>query len=262
MVQYCINLCNFEINKVFVQNFLNDIMKFSTQKYSSNIIEKCMDCCDEETKELITQKYCNPQIVEKLLFDMYGNYVLQKVMNLSKEPLTNKYISYIGPLMKNLSNYSFGSKLYNKLISNFPCLSNYVTNKNDQGKMKKMKNKKKTPINNINNDLNELNKNNNNDMYSNNIYNHKGGNNMNMINMMEQGNKRNNNKFQTIPMFNPGMANNFYMPFQFQNDNTNNNMMFQGMMNNNNYGMNYNNGNNNSMNNTGSKLMYNYNNKQ
>ena len=66
-----------------------------------------------------------------LLNDMYGNYVLQKVMNLSKEPLTNKYISYIGPLMKNLSNYSFGSKLYNKLISSFPCLSNYVSNKND-----------------------------------------------------------------------------------------------------------------------------------
>jgi len=265
VVQYCINLCNFEINKVFVQNFFNDIMKFSTQKYSSNIIEKCMDCCDEETKELITQKYCNPQIVEKLLFDMYGNYVLQKVMNLSKEPLTNKYISYIGPLMKNLSSYSFGPKLYNKLISSFPCLSNYVTNKNDQGKMKKIKNKKKAPINNINNELNEMNKNNNNDKYSNNMYGHKGGNNMNMMNMIEPNNNRNNNKFQTMPMFNPGMPNNFYMPFQFKNEmgnNTNNNMMFQGMMNNPNYGMNYGNGNNNSMNNTGSKLMYDYNNKQ
>ena len=95
VVQYCINLCNYEINKVFVKNFLDDIMKFSTQKYSSNIIEKCMDCCDEETKELITQKYCEPQIIEKLLFDMYGNYVLQKVMNVSKEPLTNKYISNV-----------------------------------------------------------------------------------------------------------------------------------------------------------------------
>ena len=163
VVQYCINLCNYEINKVFVNNFLKDIMKFSTQKYSSNIIEKCMDCCDEETKELITQRYCDPEIIEKLLYDMYGNYVLQKVMNLSKEPLTNKYISYIGPLLKNLTSYSFGPKLFNKLISSFPCLSKYINNKNDQGKNKKNKNKKK---NNMNQEINEMNNNNN----GNNIY--------------------------------------------------------------------------------------------
>ena len=213
VVQYCINLCNYDINKVFVKNFLNDIMKFSTQKYSSNIIEKCMDCCDEETKELITQKYCNPQIVEKLLFDMYGNYVLQKVMNLSKEPFTSKYISYIGPLMKNLASFSFGPKLYNKLIASFPLLSNYVTNnQNDAGKMKKIKNKKKTQMN---NDLNDMNKNNNNDMFSNNMHMHKGGNNMNMMGMMDKNNNMNrNNKFQNIPMINPGMGNNFYFPFQ------------------------------------------------
>ena len=259
VVQYCINLCNYEINKVFVDNFLSDIMKFSTQKYSSNIIEKCMDCCDEETKELITQKYCDPEIVEKLLYNMYGNYVLQKVMNLSKEPLTNKYISYIGPLMKNLTSYSFGPKLYNKLISSFPILANYTINRNDSGKIKRNKNKKKNPINNINNEMNDMNKNNNNDMFNNNSrFMPKGGNNMNMMGIMDQGR---NNKFQSIPMFNPGMNINFYMPFQFQNDmgnNQNNNMMFPGMMNNPNYGINYGNGNNNNLN-TGSKLMYNYN---
>ena len=32
VVQYCINLCDFEINKIFVDNFLNNILKFSTQK--------------------------------------------------------------------------------------------------------------------------------------------------------------------------------------------------------------------------------------
>ena len=153
VVQYCINLCDYEINKIFVQNFLCDIMTFSTQKYSSNIIEKCMDCCDQETKELIIQEYCKPSIIEKLLFDMYGNYVLQKVMSLSKEPLTSKYISIVGPLLEKLSSYSFGPKLFNKLLSSFPALSSYTGKKNEGGKMKKMKNKK-----------NNLNKENNNNM--------------------------------------------------------------------------------------------------
>ena len=142
VVQYCINLCDYEINKIFVDNFLSNIINFSTQKYSSNIIEKCMDCCDEATKELICQKYCNKDIVEKLLFDMYGNYVVQKVIHLSKEPLTSQYLEMIGPLMKNLNNFSFGQKLYNKLITSFPYLSMYIGIDTKSRKNKKFKNKK------------------------------------------------------------------------------------------------------------------------
>ena len=101
-----------------------------------------MDCCDEDTRELITLKYCEPNIIEKLRFDMYGNYVLQKIISLSKEPLTTKYLSIIGPLMKKLNSYSFGQNLYNKLLSSFPSLSTYSGIKNDGGKNRKYKNKK------------------------------------------------------------------------------------------------------------------------
>ena len=289
VVQYCINLCDYDINKIFVDNFLNDIMKFSTQKYSSNIIEKCMDCCDEETKEKIIQKYCEPYIIEKLLFDMYGNYVLQKVMSLSKEPITSKYIEIIGPLMKKLSSYSFGPKLYNKLLSSFPSLSAYAGNKNESGKLKRMKSKKNNNNAKINNNMNNneiegfngRNKNNINDLNNmnnnafNNMYNL--NNNMQIINMMNNP----KNKFENGQILPPGMnTNNFYLPFQFGNNlnNNSNNMIFPNMlMNNNNFGMNYNNGNNmnnfiqfqqNQMNNNdnsipnGSQRIFNFNNQQ
>jgi hypothetical protein len=291
VVQYCINLCDYEINKIFVENFLYDIMKFSTQKYSSNIIEKCMDCCDEETKELIITKYCDPFIIEKLLFDMYGNYVLQKVMSLSKEPITSKYISIIGPLLKKLNSYSFGAKLFNKLLSSFPALYSYVGNKNEGGKIKKMKNKKNNNANNMNmnnnnNDMEGYNggKNNINGLncMNNNIYNNIHNlNNIQMLNMLsQQNNMNNNNKFQNGQIFPQGINNNFYLPFQFNNmnNNSNNNLFLQNMMNNNHFGINYNNGNNmnnfmqfqqnninnNDNNNTPnvSKMMFNYNNQQ
>ena len=248
VVQYCINLCDFEINKIFVENFLNNILQFSTQKYSSNIIEKCMDCCDEETKELIIQKFSEPYIIEKLLFDMYGNYVLQKIMGLSKEPMTSKYISVIGPLMKKLNSYSFGLKLYNKLISSFPALSSYVGNKNEGGKMKKMK-KNKNNMNFINKNnldgFNEGNQNNMNSLNMNNLYSNMYNNNRNNIQMNYMINNKINNKFQNNQMIMPG--NNFYLPFQFGNNNmNNNNMYFHNMMNNtNNMGMNFNNNNTN-----------------
>jgi hypothetical protein len=251
---------------MFVENFLHDIMKFSTQKYSSNIIEKCMDCCDENTKELISQKYCESYIIEKLLFDMYGNYVLQKIISLSKEPLTSKYLAIIGPLMKQLSSYSFGQKLYNKLLSSFPNLSNYLGIKGEGGKMKKFKGKKNNiKMNNTDNNMNGLNLINNNNYHYNS--------NMQMMNLQNNINFNNNNS-----VFIPGM-NNFYIPFQLNNNvnspNSNNNFYLNNIMNNNNnYGINFSNSSNmnnfiqsfnnskaNNKMNKGSQLMVNFNNQ-
>ena len=104
------------VNKIIAKNFLFDIVKLSTQKFSSNVIEKCLDCCDEKTKEIITQKFCDPNKISQLLFDMYGNYVLQKVLFISEEPVRSQLIGIIGPLLPNLSLCKFGQQLYSKLI--------------------------------------------------------------------------------------------------------------------------------------------------
>ena len=246
VVQYCINLCDYEINKIFAENFLYNIIKFSTQKYSSNIIEKCMDSCDESTKEYICQKYCDPNIVEKLLYDNYGNYVLQKVINLSKEPLTTKYLEMIGPLMKNLSNYSFGQRLYNKLIASFPNLMNYMGLSTKLRKNKKFKNKKNKNSefegyfgNNINfsnvnnNGINNINME---EFVNNNIYVH---NNYNMNNNLN--NQNNNGQLFMLPGLN-----NYLIPFQLNNNSNNfnninpNKIPLQNLLNANNLAMNNN----------------------
>jgi hypothetical protein len=222
-------------------------MKFSTQKYSSNIIEKCMDCCDEDTKELIVEKYYNINIIENLLFDMYGNYVLQKIISLSKEPFTSKYLSIIGPLMKKLKLYSFGQKLYNKLLSSFPDLSNYIGIQNEIGKCQKFKNKKNNTnmkstkgmdgfignMNTNNIDMNGINAMNNMKRYNN------GNNNQKTKNFKNK--KINNVQFSNSQMFVPRM-NNLYIPFQLNNNmnNSNNNNIYLKNMINYNYPINFN----------------------
>ena len=144
VIQCCINVCDYEINKIIAQNFLLDIPKFSTQKFSSNVIEKCLDYCDEETKELIVQRFCEPILIQNLLFDVYGNYVIQKTMEMAREPLRTKYIQIVGALIDNLQFYPFGQKLYNKLMASFPELSKYSKGgRADIKGNKKKKNKKK-----------------------------------------------------------------------------------------------------------------------
>ena len=169
-------------------NLLYDIPKFASQKFSSNVIEKCLDCCDEETKNLIVEKFCEPKLVHTLLFDMYGNYVLQKTISISKEPYRSKFFNMVGPIMGNLKVLSFGQKLYNKLLSTFPELQNYVKGNNNNKK------KNKHIINNkIYNNIRV--NNNNNFMSMNGMNNMDDMNNLNIINNMNSINNMNNMMF-------------------------------------------------------------------
>ena len=226
VVQYVINSCDYEINKIIVSNLLYDIPKFASQKFSSNVIEKCLDCSDEETKDLIVEKFCDQKLVQTLLFDMYGNYVLQKTMILAKEPFRSKFFSMVGPIMENLKVLTFGQKLYNKLLSSFPELNIYVKGQNKGINLKK-KNKKDNQMNNNNmNNMNNINNFNNNNF----------GMNMNVNNMIfKNGNQQFFNPYQyqrNFPMVNNMMNIN---NFNVNNGNLNNQMGYMGNIDNMNY---------------------------
>ena len=126
VVQFVVSICDYDINKIIVINLLKDFQKFSSQKYSSNVIEKILDCCNDETKQMIVETLCEPKLVSSLLFDMYGNYVLQKTMSIANEPYRTKFIQMVGPYLENLKMLTFGLKLYNKLLTSFPELYAYT----------------------------------------------------------------------------------------------------------------------------------------
>lgn len=125
VIQFALMFEEKEVNKIIINNYLNEFPKYASHKFASNIFEKCLDFSEKETKKLIIERLCNPIIVQNLLFDTYGNYVLQKAMQHSKEPYRSKYINMILPLMEKLQIYPFGHKIYQKLITNFPELSQY-----------------------------------------------------------------------------------------------------------------------------------------
>ena len=225
VVQYVVNACDYEINKIIVSNLLYDIPKFASQKFSSNVIEKCLDCSDEETKDLIVEKFCDQKLVQTLLFDMYGNYVLQKTISLAKEPFKSKFFSMVGPIMENLKVLTFGQKLYNKFLSSFPELNIYVKGQNKGMNLKK-KNKKDNQMNNNNmNNMNNINNINNMNNFNNNNF----GMNMNVNNMIfKNGNQQFFNPYQyqrNFPMVNNMMNIN---NFNVNNGNLNNQMGYMG----------------------------------
>ncbi len=94
VVQFIIMMNDQIVNKNLVlEIFKNDINFLSKQRFSSNVIEKvfplfiqCFDNSNKETKDIIIRELAKPDIIASLLFDMYGNYVLQKALSLSSEP--------------------------------------------------------------------------------------------------------------------------------------------------------------------------------
>jgi hypothetical protein len=126
VLQNIISYKNFNANKLITGSFINDIVKLSKEKFSSNVIEKCMDYCDKETKDKILKKLANKDCIAILLMDMYGNYVIQKALQISTEKYFSVFIKYIGPMLNDLRELNFGQKLFTKFINNYPEFSEYV----------------------------------------------------------------------------------------------------------------------------------------
>lgn len=74
VLQYIITHGNIEINYRISLVFVTNIFYLSKQKFSSNVIEKCFDYCDEKTKFSIVKSLCETNQIPELLLDMYGNY--------------------------------------------------------------------------------------------------------------------------------------------------------------------------------------------
>jgi hypothetical protein len=173
VVQYVIMLKDMNVNKLIADEFLKmNIITISKQKFSSNVIEKCFDNCNDDTKSNIIKEISHPEIVYHLLFDNYGNYVLQKALAFAHEPYFTTLIKAINPHLEKLKHhYPFGNKLYIKLINSYPELQNsktiepqnenansYLINTNQNQNSFKRVNNKRGAYNNSNSNFNENNK--------------------------------------------------------------------------------------------------------
>lgn len=91
VIQYILTLKDKSYNRKIIKLLMNDIIFLSKQKYSSNVVEKCFDFCDEITQEELIDSVSSPEIISELIMDMYGNYVIQKALSATK-PETQLYM--------------------------------------------------------------------------------------------------------------------------------------------------------------------------
>ena len=134
-IQFALSLKNEMANKIIISQYLNNFRQNISDKISSNVYEKVLEFCDFQTKQNIIKGLCNFETVKNLLYDSYGNYVLQKTILAANEPYRSMYLNFIAPLIDGLKNMPNGYIINHKILNQFPELQSI-----GQNNLNKMKN--------------------------------------------------------------------------------------------------------------------------
>jgi len=129
VLQNIIEQKDIQLNYQMAQMLVNDVVSLSTQKVASNVIEKLLEHSNDETRVLIISKMAFSEGVNILLFDKFGNYVLQKALQVANMTIQNVMIKLIIPFMDRLKKFPSGSKLFEKLCLLYPEISNQPNRK-------------------------------------------------------------------------------------------------------------------------------------
>jgi hypothetical protein len=115
VVQYILDLAEPSFTEPLSRAFLSNIAYLSKQKFSSNVIEKCIRCAGADTKRDIIREIMVPQALDKLLRDSYANYVVQTAMDFADEETKPLLIKNIRDVLPTIRNTPHGRRVQSKV---------------------------------------------------------------------------------------------------------------------------------------------------
>jgi hypothetical protein len=83
VVQYVLDVCGDEDVYAVCESVVGKICLLAIQKFSSNVIEKCLERCSDRVKELYLQELSDADRIRELMMDPFGNYVVQRALSVA-----------------------------------------------------------------------------------------------------------------------------------------------------------------------------------
>jgi hypothetical protein len=130
IIQSIIMKENLALKYTIIETIIKNIVFFSNQKFSSNVVEKCFEV--EEMKDKVIDVIIKDNNFEQILLNEYGNYVIQKALLKSDQIKQQLLFKLFVPLVHKLQCLPFGQKLLSKLFILYPRLSIYILNLGEQ----------------------------------------------------------------------------------------------------------------------------------
>ena len=125
LIQSKNQMITFRLITILIPNF----GKLSKLKYSSTVLEKCFEYCDEQSKSYLYNVLYNKGILKSLIFDKFGNYVVQKAIDSARDEKVKFYLlRLIAPMINDVKKENFGKQMCMKLCSKYPQFQDYMKN--------------------------------------------------------------------------------------------------------------------------------------
>ncbi|KAF9978557.1 hypothetical protein BGZ65_006949, partial [Modicella reniformis] len=115
VVQYVLDLSDNRFTDALIRRFIGNVCVLSVQKFSSNVIEKCIRVAEPETRKFLIEEMINKARLDKLLRDSYANYVVQTALDFADPIQRAQLVECIRPLLPAIRNTPYGKRIQSKL---------------------------------------------------------------------------------------------------------------------------------------------------
>ena len=115
VVQYILDLNDPTFTTPLCLGFRGKICELSMQKFSSNVIEKCIRCAEMSTKAAMIEELLDVEQLERLMRDSYGNYVIQTALEFAPPELCMHLIDAMRPILPQIRQTPYGRRIQSKV---------------------------------------------------------------------------------------------------------------------------------------------------
>jgi hypothetical protein len=123
VVQYVLDQVDLTWNAKFAALFTRKMLPLSQQKFSSNVIEKCLELNDGPTQRAMISEIGRAGNIPVMLCDRYGNYVVQKALSLAEGDQHTSLLTLVRANLDLLRTSEVGKRIFAKLSKMYPALS-------------------------------------------------------------------------------------------------------------------------------------------
>ncbi|EFW22893.1 hypothetical protein D8B26_006450 [Coccidioides posadasii str. Silveira] len=117
VVQYILDLAEPRFTEPLCQTFIGKVSMLSKQKFSSNVIEKCLRTADFQSRRLLIQEMLPVNELERMLRDSFANYVVQTAMDYADPETRVALIEAVRPILPSIRQTPHGRRIAGKIMS-------------------------------------------------------------------------------------------------------------------------------------------------
>ncbi|KAL1901392.1 hypothetical protein Sste5346_001797 [Sporothrix stenoceras] len=115
VVQYIIDLNDHNYTEPLVAQLRGRICQLSRHKFSSNVVEKCLRCSLEPSKDMIVEELLQPGEIDRLLRDSFANYVIQTALDYATPYMKVRLVDNIRPHLAQIRSTPYGRRIQAKI---------------------------------------------------------------------------------------------------------------------------------------------------